>query len=396
MEDTAELPLLTTRQESVEYLNINLPDLFFLDISDNSVEAFEFLNELMKDPWLLHGGIIALSKDYREQKILEDFNGANLLITINYDEIERQIPKVMGIVRENSNILVQRAIGADLISNISGSFKMNNDPTEVVCYTNLICNFMYNTNRLGAGEKTKLNIAINELLLNAVEHGNCGITYDDKSTWLGSGKGIGDLIDQRNENPDIANRKVVFEFNIEHDKSTFFIADEGEGFDWKNLKDASSAENLFELHGRGIIMARNFTSSLHFNERGNEVTFEINHEEMKNALAPTLFKDIAAETFSCGDKVFSQGEDSNTLYYIVKGEYDVVVNNKIVATLTPNDIFLGEMSFLLNNRRSASVIATTNGILMPIAKKEFVQAIKKSPHYALFLSRLLAQRINTR
>lgn len=389
-----DLPLISSRDEGIEYLNINLPDLFFLDISDENVDPYRFLEEVMKDPWLLHGGIIALSSSFGELKKLEDYNGANLLIAITYDEIPKQISKILGIVKANSNIIVQRAIGADLISNISGSFRMNNDTVEVGCYTNLICNFMYNTNRLSTGEKTKLNITINELLLNAVEHGNCGITYEDKTKWLESGKNIGELIDLRNQDSDISNRKVIFEFNIEKDESSFFIADEGNGFDWSEVKDVTNVENLFELHGRGIMMARNFTSKLEYNEKGNEVTFTITHEDENSALTPSIFHDVEAKTFSAGDVVFKQGEESNFLYYIVKGEYDVIVNDQVVSTLTPNDIFLGEMSFLLNNRRSATIVAAGEGTLMKISKKEFVQAIKNSPHYALFLSRLLAQRID--
>jgi hypothetical protein len=59
-----------------------------------------------------------------------------------------------------------------------------------------------------------------------------------------------------------------------------------------------------------------------------------------------------------------------------------------------DDVFLGEMSFLLNNRRSATVKAASGGRLIRVSKREFVDAIKKKPHYALLLARLLAQRIH--
>ena len=69
------------------------------------------------------------------------------------------------------------------------------------------------------------------------------------------------------------------------------------------------------------------------------------------------------------------------------------VSGKTVSRLTADDVFMGEMSFLLNNQRSATIRATDEGRLIRISKKEFVEAIKQKPHYALFLSRLLAQRI---
>ena len=65
-----------------------------------------------------------------------------------------------------------------------------------------------------------------------------------------------------------------------------------------------------------------------------------------------------------------------------------------VATLTPDDIFLGEMSFLLGNRRSATVVARGDVRLVKVTKNAFVTGIQKQPHYGIFLARLLAQRLS--
>jgi CRP-like cAMP-binding protein len=54
---------------------------------------------------------------------------------------------------------------------------------------------------------------------------------------------------------------------------------------------------------------------------------------------------------------------------------------------------MGEMSFLLNNRRSATVIADTEGKLVKITRRSFVSVIKDYPHYGIFLSKLLARKL---
>ncbi len=54
---------------------------------------------------------------------------------------------------------------------------------------------------------------------------------------------------------------------------------------------------------------------------------------------------------------------------------------------------MGEMSFLLSNRRSATVVAKGPCNLIKISKQDFVNLIKGSPHYGIFLARLLAQRL---
>ena len=63
------------------------------------------------------------------------------------------------------------------------------------------------------------------------------------------------------------------------------------------------------------------------------------------------------------------------------------------TSLTPDDLFMGEMSFLLSNRRSATVVAKGTCTLIKISKQDFVNLIKENPHYGIFLARLLAQRL---
>jgi CRP-like cAMP-binding protein len=56
-------------------------------------------------------------------------------------------------------------------------------------------------------------------------------------------------------------------------------------------------------------------------------------------------------------------------------------------------MFIGEMSFLLNDRRSATILSIGEGRLIKIPKVSFLQIIRNNPHYGIFLSKLLAQRL---
>ena len=270
---------------------------------------------------------------------------------------------------------------------------MDNDLIEATCYTNLICNFLYNTNRIDVDSKESLRVALTELITNAIEHGNCGITYDEKTALLENGESIGDLIKQKRCNAPYAQRRVTFEYVLESTCARFIINDQEDGFDWSAIQDASKPENVLKLHGRGILMARRYTQNLNYNDKGNSVSFELTYSTEVAHFTPALFSSIAPVEFKVGDYIFRQGEMSNFLYYIVKGEFDVWVNDVKVSYLGADDIFMGEMSFLLDNRRSATVRARTPGRLIKLSKKEFVNAIRTKPHYALFLARLLAKRI---
>jgi anti-sigma regulatory factor (Ser/Thr protein kinase) len=242
-------------------------------------------------------------------------------------------------------------------------------------------------------QKFNVSFAIYEMLINAIEHGNCAITYQEKSAWMQNRGAIVDLIQQKCADPKIAARKVAFDYGLGTSHARFVIADEGEGFDCRSVKDPTAQENLYELHGRGILMSKQFTTRLEYNDKGNEVRFEIEYSDDESLLTPALLKNMKSRELVPGDIVFKQGDPGDFLYYIAKGRYEVVANDRDVSVLTPDDIFMGEMSFLLNNRRTATVRAQTPGKLIEISKRGFVNAIKEKPHYALFLSRLLAQRI---
>jgi len=232
-----------------------------------------------------------------------------------------------------------------------------------------------------------------ELLINAVEHGNCRITYEEKEKWLTGQKNIMDLIREKNRDPDIHRKKVILEYSINPPKATFTIKDEGDGFDWKARQNKPLTIEEMAFHGRGIHMAEHYTASLHYNQRGNSVSFDFG---LLQDMASVLPGGFASEkvVFQHNETVFEENESSNYLYYIVTGRFKVYSQGKELSTLTPQDMFLGEMSFLLNNRRSATVKSMGKSELLRISKKDFLDAMKRKPHYSIFLARLLAQRLS--
>lgn len=392
-EGSYRLEVFEEATSALEHLSVEMPELVFVNFSDALIDTRAFLSTLKTDPWLLHGGIVAFCATFEEAHRLEQSRGANIVAVLPYKDIALALPRVMTIIRSNRRILFQREIGADIVPNLSGSFQLENSFVEASCYVNLICNFLYNANRLTPEKRVHLNLALNELLINAIEHGNCGISYEEKTGWLERGLPINALVAEKCKDPAVAAKRVTFEYELGATSSRFRIADEGTGFDWRHLQDPSSANNRRKLHGRGVMVSRQVTRNLTYNEIGNDVRFEITYEEDEGDIKPGIFENIDPTRFRAGQIVFSEGETSDFLYYIVKGRYDIIVGGTTVSSLTPEDIFMGEMSFLLNNERSATVRAASDGTLIMVSKKQFVNALKRRPHYALFLCRLLAQRI---
>ncbi len=385
--------LLKDPGQALDFLSMEMPDLALIDCSDPAFDALGMIQIITDDPWLFHGGIIALCQDYECSEKIEKIKDANIVATIVREDLARNLPTIMAVVRNNRRILFQRELEEDLVGNISGSFKLANDSVEASCYANLVSNFLYMAKRIDVDNKSILAMSIYEMLINAIEHGNCGINYSEKTVVLEQGGNIDELIRKKCQDPCIAAKRVTFEYTFLRDCARFLIGDEGQGFDWRSFVEGKHETEILELHGRGIFLTKGFTRNLRFNETGNEVSFEIAYQDDLSVVTPGVFKFMESKDVDAGQTIFSYGEPSDSLYYIVKGHYDVIVNGRVVSSLSPDDIFMGEMSFLLNNRRSATVKAKTAGRLILISKKDFVEAIKRKPQYALFLSRLLAQRI---
>jgi signal-transduction protein with cAMP-binding, CBS, and nucleotidyltransferase domain len=150
----------------------------------------------------------------------------------------------------------------------------------------------------------------------------------------------------------------------------------------------------FELeHGRGISLSRGLVTALHYNEKGNAVSFEINNVHDMSNTVPGIMIPFATISYKRHEIVFKQDEPSNDLFFIVSGRYGVYADGKLVSVLTPDDMFIGEMAFLLNDRRSATIMSAGDGKLIRIPKVSFLNLIRKNPHYGIFLSKLLAQRV---
>ena len=382
--------VLDKKEEIISYFNYELPEIKIIDFGDESLDATALMQVIHDDPWLLFGGIIAIVNDQNQKRTLEHQRDPNILLILTRSNFETNSERILRILTQNKQFLFNRGMQQQMNTNETGSFISDNDPTDILFYCNLITGYLYNTNRINDEGRAALQGALMELLLNAVEHGNCKISYEEKTAWLSKGKNMLDLIALKSKEPEVVNKKVYIAYEIANARTRITIRDDGEGFDWrKRLKGDLQAG----LHGMGIKLAESFVSSVTYNEKGNEVSFELaNQKDLTNSI-PVIMQEQPILSFTDKQLVCRENEPSNDLYYIRSGKYAVYVQRKLVTVLTPNDIFIGEMSFLLNDRRSATIISIGNGSLVKIPKMVFITLIRKHPHYGIFLSRLLAQRL---
>jgi len=123
-------------------------------------------------------------------------------------------------------------------------------------------------------EPAGVSLGLLELLVNAVEHGNLGITTKEKSRLLHQGLWEKD-VDRRLDLPENAGKWAEVSFRRDADAVKFTIRDQGEGFDWAEFQEFDPAR-AFEPNGRGIALARQLCfPDLEYLGNGSELRFSV-------------------------------------------------------------------------------------------------------------------------
>ena len=119
-------------------------------------------------------------------------------------------------------------------------------------------------------EPEKVNSGLVELLMNAVEHGNLGIGYDEKKELMFE-DGWEAEIKRRQALPEYRGLSATVSFERRPDAVVFCITDQGAGFDWVRYLELDP-ERSTDPNGRGIAMARRYSfSSIEYQGAGNVV-----------------------------------------------------------------------------------------------------------------------------
>ena len=113
-----------------------------------------------------------------------------------------------------------------------------------------------------------LKMALSEMLINAVEHGNLNIGMEEKADAVRKGT-FDALLKERLKNPDYRNRTVTLQVFMDRDMLEYVIDDEGDGFDYHREFDPDPHAHIGS--GLGVQLARNFFDEVIYEGCGNRV-----------------------------------------------------------------------------------------------------------------------------
>jgi DNA-binding response OmpR family regulator len=259
-----KLILARSGKEAIKKFHKYKPEIVLLDILMPRISGIEVLKEIRThDTGTI---VVMVTASNKEEHAIESLRlGANnyLKKPVNYDDLIPLIHKYNSAIKKKTmeRQILNRMVSKKLTMEIENDLKL----------IAKVAQFLANETAtiFSEDEIVSVNIALLELLVNAFEHGNLGITYTDKSKAI-TEKRLDLLYQERLADPAYAKRKIHIEFTLEKDFCEWIIEDEGEGFDASIYSELSTDSRESE-HGRGIFISKFHLNELQYLDHGRKV-----------------------------------------------------------------------------------------------------------------------------
>ena len=106
-----------------------------------------------------------------------------------------------------------------------------------------------------------------------------------------------------------------------------------------------------------------------------------------------LFKNERdGKQFQAGEVIFHKGDVGDVMYAIQSGEVEITIDGSVIDTHGPGGIF-GEMALIDAGPRSATAVAKTDCVLVPISQQRFEFLVQQTPHFATNVMRVMVERL---
>jgi CheY-like chemotaxis protein/anti-sigma regulatory factor (Ser/Thr protein kinase) len=158
--------------------------------------------------------------------------------------------------------LLERLVQAEL------HFVLDNDRFLVPPLVAHLKNYLLRLGLCDETAMTRVCIALEEAMLNAIFHGNLQLNSDLRQD---GEEAYYRLAEERRGTAPYRNRQVFCTARLSRAEVRVTIRDEGPGFDPSTLPDPTDPANLGRIGGRGLLLIRTFMDSVTHNQAGNEV-----------------------------------------------------------------------------------------------------------------------------
>lgn len=139
-------------------------------------------------------------------------------------------------------------IMTNIVDSVLNSLFLSSETKSLLILEKWI-NKLCETHSISSEKYGNILIAVTEAVNNAITHGNLNVK----------------------------DKKTVVSYEISEKSLSFFVKDEGVGFDFNNLPDPTDPENIETPDGRGIFLMRHLSDDVVFHNEGSfvEILFDL-------------------------------------------------------------------------------------------------------------------------
>jgi CheY-like chemotaxis protein len=155
------------------------------------------------------------------------------------------------------------------LDHVEFAFTLENDRLAV---PDVVAHLQPYLERMGLADhsaRTRIAVALEEALLNAMYHGNLELSSDLRQN---GDEPFYQAAEERKKLPKYHDRHVRFSARLTREAAHFVITDQGPGFDPQAVPDPTDPDNLDKGSGRGLLLIRTFMDHVEFNDRANQIT----------------------------------------------------------------------------------------------------------------------------
>ncbi|MEZ6133275.1 MAG: response regulator [Pirellulaceae bacterium] len=238
-------------------------DVVITDVLMTGMSGLELLNQVHRQPQRVP--VIVISGQDDKSAAIEALRQgaasyvAKSELTARLGETVRQ---VLEAARTEQNY--QQLIGC--ADEMRFKFELKNDPALIQPLINLLQRMSDGMNLLSSDARTRLGVAIDEAVINAMCHGNLELSEKEMAEvhrHLHSGVPIEAIVSRSDRQP-YCGRLVHVSAGISREGIKVTVRDDGKGFSMGDLQDSSEH--------RGLTLIQNLVDKATFNDLGNEIT----------------------------------------------------------------------------------------------------------------------------
>lgn len=261
-----ELTYAANGREALDQIGASRPDLVVTDMMMPEVDGLELVQELKSSHPTLPVMLMTAHGSEETAVTALQAGAASYVPKKNLTrDLEETVRNVLSVA---SNLDAEQRVLHSL-QNVELNFRIGNDLGSLRPLISVIQSHMRQMQVCDDSDILRISTAIQEALVNAIEHGNLDLSSDLRED---GGEEYTALGRQRRQEEPYASRRVEVLAKIDRSRITVVVRDEGAGFDPDGLPDPTDPANLQKVHGRGLMLIRTFMDEVSFNETANEIT----------------------------------------------------------------------------------------------------------------------------